>query len=255
MAPSRCLYEILGVERDADDDALKKAYRQQALIWHPGERAVLFFAAGGAPRRRRCCRRCSAAALPSDCIRNRLPCSLAPLAHTLSCQSTTPTHQLCPTHHATRQILTTDKNAHRADEAHARFQEISNAYEVLSDRSERAFYDRHRDQILRSGARHQAGGDAGGGGAGGERPEDEEAVFAFFSGACYSGYGDGPEVSGAWWGGALCAWVVAAKAGFEKQGEAAAQGGSGCALPHANLDHKPRPSRPTGLSMTHPDCQ
>lgn len=36
MSP-RCLYEVLGVERDADDDALKKSYRKQALIWHPGQ--------------------------------------------------------------------------------------------------------------------------------------------------------------------------------------------------------------------------
>jgi hypothetical protein len=32
----RCLYEVLGVERDADDDAIKKAYRKMALVWHPG---------------------------------------------------------------------------------------------------------------------------------------------------------------------------------------------------------------------------
>ena len=31
----RCHYEVLGVERDADDDALKKAYRKLALKWHP----------------------------------------------------------------------------------------------------------------------------------------------------------------------------------------------------------------------------
>ena len=36
MAPARCLYEVLDVERDADDDVLKKAYRKQALVWHPG---------------------------------------------------------------------------------------------------------------------------------------------------------------------------------------------------------------------------
>ena len=37
MAPGgRCLYEILDVARDVEEDAIKKAYRRQALIWHPG---------------------------------------------------------------------------------------------------------------------------------------------------------------------------------------------------------------------------
>jgi len=35
--PARCLYDVLGIERSADDDAIKKAYRKQALVWHPGE--------------------------------------------------------------------------------------------------------------------------------------------------------------------------------------------------------------------------
>jgi DnaJ family protein A protein 5 len=32
----KCLYEVLEVERDADDDVIKKAYRKLALKWHPG---------------------------------------------------------------------------------------------------------------------------------------------------------------------------------------------------------------------------
>jgi len=31
----RCHYEVLGVGVDADEDALKKAYRKLALRWHP----------------------------------------------------------------------------------------------------------------------------------------------------------------------------------------------------------------------------
>lgn len=32
----KCHYEVLGVERDADADELKKVYRKLALKWHPG---------------------------------------------------------------------------------------------------------------------------------------------------------------------------------------------------------------------------
>ena len=37
-AAVRCLYAVLGVERDADDGAIKVAYRKAALTWHPGPR-------------------------------------------------------------------------------------------------------------------------------------------------------------------------------------------------------------------------
>jgi curved DNA-binding protein CbpA len=36
----RCLYDVLGVERGEEDDAIKKAYRKQALQWHPGMGSV-----------------------------------------------------------------------------------------------------------------------------------------------------------------------------------------------------------------------
>ena len=49
-------------------------------------------------------------------------------------------------------------------------------------------YDSHRESILRSSERYQAGG---GGFEGGQRPADEEDLFQFFTSACYSGFGDG----------------------------------------------------------------
>jgi DnaJ family protein B protein 4 len=33
--PGKSYYDILGVPKDAGDDALKKAYRKLALLWHP----------------------------------------------------------------------------------------------------------------------------------------------------------------------------------------------------------------------------
>lgn len=36
MPPMKCLYEVLGVEKDVDEAALKRAYRMLALKWHPG---------------------------------------------------------------------------------------------------------------------------------------------------------------------------------------------------------------------------
>jgi DnaJ family protein A protein 5 len=44
-----------------------------------------------------------------------------------------------------------DKNMHRIDEATERFRLISDAYQVLSDPKERAWYDTHRESILRGG--------------------------------------------------------------------------------------------------------
>ena len=116
-----------------------------------------------------------------------------------------------------------DKNAHRREEAEERFKEVGNAWEVLSDPGERAWYDRHREQILRSGERHQAGGDAGAGGAGGGRPDSEPDLFPLFSRSCYRGFGAGP---GSFY--AVYAEAFAGLADLEGRGEAAPRfGGPG----------------------------
>lgn len=80
-------YELLGVERTATEDEIKKAYRRKALELHP------------------------------------------------------------------------DRNYGNVEDATKLFAEISSAYEVLSDAQERAWYDSHRDMLLRG---DQPGGTGGG---------------------------------------------------------------------------------------------
>ena len=103
----RCLYEVLGVERTATEDEIKKAYRKAALRWHP------------------------------------------------------------------------DKNAENMEEATERFKEITEAHSTLSDSNERAWYDSHREQILR-------------GGTGLDDDDDGVGIdlFKYFSSSCFRGYGD-----------------------------------------------------------------
>lgn len=98
---------MLGVERDATADDLKKSYRKLALKWHP------------------------------------------------------------------------DKNLDQVEEATQQFRLVQQAYDVLSDPQERAWYDKHREAILR-----------GGQGRGGDYEDDCLDVYAYFNTACYSGYGD-----------------------------------------------------------------
>ncbi|XP_037947449.1 dnaJ homolog subfamily C member 21-like [Teleopsis dalmanni] len=69
-----------------------------------------------------------------------------------------------------------DKNLQNLEEAKERFQLIQQAYDVLSDSHERAWYDNHREQILR--------------GKNSEYEENCLDVFQYFTVSCYKGYGD-----------------------------------------------------------------
>jgi len=70
-----------------------------------------------------------------------------------------------------------DKNPSDPEGAKQRFQVIQQAYDVLGDAQERAWYDSHREQILRGGL--------------GEKLEDDGIdLFQYFSSSCFSGFGD-----------------------------------------------------------------
>lgn len=68
-----------------------------------------------------------------------------------------------------------DKNKDNADEATDKFQEIQQAYDVLSDKQEKAWYDKHREQILN-------GGD--------DYIDDSLNLMHYFQPSAYDGFGD-----------------------------------------------------------------
>ncbi|XP_016307518.1 dnaJ homolog subfamily C member 21-like isoform X1 [Sinocyclocheilus anshuiensis] len=70
-----------------------------------------------------------------------------------------------------------DKNLDNAEEAAEEFKLIQAAYDVLSDPQERAWYDNHREALLK-------------GGVSGEYQDDSIDLLQFFTVTCYSGYGD-----------------------------------------------------------------
>ncbi len=90
-------YQRLGVDKSADDETIKKAYRKMALKWHP------------------------------------------------------------------------DRNTNNKEEATKKFKEISEAYEVLSDKNKRQIYDMYGEEGLKNGPA-PSGGDAGGPFGGGAGP-------------------------------------------------------------------------------------
>lgn len=69
-----------------------------------------------------------------------------------------------------------DKNIDNTEVAKEQFQLVQQAYEVLSDRHERAWYDNHREQILR--------------GSNSEYEDDCLDVFLYFTTQCFNGFGD-----------------------------------------------------------------
>lgn len=76
-----------------------------------------------------------------------------------------------------------DKNMHRVQEATEMFAKIQNAYQVLSDPQERAFYDRHRESILRKGKGNRAA----------ESGYSVDDLMNFFDSSIFKGYGDDPK--------------------------------------------------------------
>ncbi|XP_062894973.1 dnaJ homolog subfamily C member 21 [Mobula hypostoma] len=70
-----------------------------------------------------------------------------------------------------------DKNLENPEEAAEQFKLIQAAYDVLSDPQERAWYDNHREAILKGGLH-------------GEFEDDSLDLLQFFTSACYSGYTD-----------------------------------------------------------------
>ncbi|XP_056638977.1 dnaJ homolog subfamily C member 21 isoform X1 [Diorhabda sublineata] len=69
-----------------------------------------------------------------------------------------------------------DKNLENPDQAKNQFQIVQQAYDVLSDRQERAWYDNHREQILR--------------GSNSDFEDKSLNVFQYFTTSCFQGYED-----------------------------------------------------------------
>ena len=107
-AQKRCYYDIIGVERNATDEDIRKSYKKLALRLHP------------------------------------------------------------------------DKNQN-SQESTKSFSELQAAFEVLIDKQERAWYDKHRKAILNSSDSDYK-----------NYKDTSVDLLPFFSASCYTGLGDGP---------------------------------------------------------------
>ncbi|XP_076139877.1 dnaJ homolog subfamily C member 21 [Alosa pseudoharengus] len=70
-----------------------------------------------------------------------------------------------------------DKNLDNAEDAAEQFKLIQAAYDVLGDPQEKAWYDNHREALLK-------------GGVDGDYQDDSIDILQYFTVSCYSGYGD-----------------------------------------------------------------
>lgn len=84
-----------------------------------------------------------------------------------------------------------DKNPTNKKEAEAKFKEISEAYEVLSDPQKRAIYDQYGEEGLKEAPPSGSGGSPFGNGSGsnGFNPRNAEDIFAEFFGSSPFGFG------------------------------------------------------------------
>ncbi|XP_004291417.1 PREDICTED: dnaJ homolog subfamily B member 4 [Fragaria vesca subsp. vesca] len=86
-----------------------------------------------------------------------------------------------------------DKNPNDKKEAEAKFKQISEAYEVLSDPQKRQIYDQHGEEGLKDMPPPGSGGFPFGGGSGGSskgfNPRNAEDIFAEFFGSSPFGFG------------------------------------------------------------------
>ncbi|GFT18073.1 dnaJ homolog subfamily C member 21 [Trichonephila clavipes] len=77
----------------------------------------------------------------------------------------------------THKSLRDDKNLHRLTEATETFQLIQQAYETLIDPQERAWYDRHKEEILKGVSEEVY-------------KDDCLNVYQYFNSSCFKGYND-----------------------------------------------------------------